>query len=197
VTLRCASSVSWRWLASAANRGGDRAGRESPSGRRTGARTSACRRRWHRPLGARARVVGIGLGGDCAASHSDPRAAQDLVRVRHRRDESLDELFVPAPVALFPLVQVAIPASLTCGVAVVVGRVARRRHLRITVMSPCREFIAEDCATCSVLVRDLFARCTQVEGRESRPSARRTASSIAEVDRQPDEREPSAAAAAP
>src|SRR3954447_15381703 len=26
VTLRCASSVCWRWLASAANRGGDRAG---------------------------------------------------------------------------------------------------------------------------------------------------------------------------
>jgi len=75
-------------------------------------------------------------------------------------NESLDEFFAPTPLALGPLAQVAIPASLTCGVAVVVGRAARRGHLPITVRSPCREFIAEDCVTCSVLIRDLFARRT-------------------------------------
>jgi len=58
-------------------------------------------------------------------------------------DKSLDALFAPTPPALGPIAQVAVPA----------------RHLPMTLVSPRREFIAEDREICSVLVRNLFAQC--------------------------------------
>jgi hypothetical protein len=52
--------------------------------------------------------------------------------------KALDVLFAPTLPALRPLAQVAVSA----------------RHLPMTLVSPRREFIAEDCGICSVLVRD-------------------------------------------
>jgi hypothetical protein len=122
-----------------------------------------CRSDARRRIGRHARVLGRRgtfdrLSVRRAFSLKQVQATFELLALLF--NEALDELFAPAPLALGPLAQVAIPASLTCGVAVVVGRAARRGHLQVTVMSPCPEFIGKDRATCSVLLDDLFARWT-------------------------------------
>jgi hypothetical protein len=63
-------------------------------------------------------------------------------------EPSLDELFPPTPLALGPLAEVSVRASPLVGVAnVLVGGLARRRHLGTTLVGPSHGFIADYCAS--------------------------------------------------
>ena len=57
--------------------------------------------------------------------------------------QPLDVLFAATPLAFGPLAQVSVPTPPLVGGHLFVGCVARRRHLRITLVRAWREFIPE------------------------------------------------------
>jgi hypothetical protein len=108
---------------------------------------STCRSGARRRIGRYARVLGRRRTFDRIDTRRLDRPAWPTKRVQATfallLDKSLDVLFTPTLPALHPVAQVAVPA----------------RHLPMTLVSPRREFIAENRGIWSVLVRDLSARC--------------------------------------
>ncbi len=108
---------------------------------------STCRSGARLRIGRYARVLGRRRTFDRIDTRRLDRPAWPLKRVQATfallLDKSLDVLFAPTLPALHPIAQVAVPA----------------RHLLMTLISPRREFIAENHGICSVPVRDLSARC--------------------------------------